>query len=58
MASIWEFRPEDWAHIMQADVNSSWYLSKIFTGQMRDAGDGGVSWRATGPAALPARRST
>jgi NAD(P)-dependent dehydrogenase (short-subunit alcohol dehydrogenase family) len=42
MVPIWDCRPEDWAHVMDVNLNGPWYLSKIFMKQMRDAGGGGV----------------
>jgi NAD(P)-dependent dehydrogenase (short-subunit alcohol dehydrogenase family) len=40
MAPIWDYRPEDWALVMDTNVNGPWYLSKIFMKQMRAAGGG------------------
>jgi NAD(P)-dependent dehydrogenase (short-subunit alcohol dehydrogenase family) len=40
MAPIWDYRPEDWARVMDTNLNGPWYLSKIFMRQMRDAGGG------------------
>ena len=40
MAPIWDYRPEDWARVMDTNVNGPWYLSKVVMSQMRDASGG------------------
>jgi len=42
MAPIWEYRPEDWARVMDTNINGPWYLSKLFMTQMREAGGGAI----------------
>ena len=42
MAPIWDYDPDDWARVMDTNVNGPWYLSKICMTQMRDAGGGAI----------------
>jgi 3-oxoacyl-[acyl-carrier protein] reductase len=42
MAPIWDYRPEDWARVMDTNVNGPWYLSKVAMVQMRGAGGGAI----------------
>ncbi|MDT3441907.1 MULTISPECIES: SDR family NAD(P)-dependent oxidoreductase [unclassified Pseudofrankia] len=40
MAPIWDYRPQDWARVMDTNVTGPWYLSKVAMTQMRAAGGG------------------
>lgn len=40
MGPIWDYKPEDWATVMNTNLNGPWYLSKMAMIQMRDAGGG------------------
>ena len=42
MAPIWDYRPDDWARVMDINLNGPWYLSKVVMSQMRDAGGGAI----------------
>ncbi len=42
MAPIWEYKTEDWARVMDVNINGPWFLSKMFMTQMRDAGGGAI----------------
>ena len=39
---IFTYRPEDWARVMDTNLNGPWYLTKVAMSQMRDAGGGVV----------------
>ncbi|MEX2256249.1 MAG: SDR family NAD(P)-dependent oxidoreductase [Acidimicrobiia bacterium] len=42
MGPIWDYRPDDWARVMDTNLNGPWYLTKLAMTQMRDAGGGVV----------------
>jgi NAD(P)-dependent dehydrogenase (short-subunit alcohol dehydrogenase family) len=42
MAPIWDYRADDWARVMNVNLNGPWYLSKVVMSQMRDAGGGAI----------------
>jgi NAD(P)-dependent dehydrogenase (short-subunit alcohol dehydrogenase family) len=42
MAPIWDYKPQDWARVMDTNINGPWYLSKLCMIQMREAGGGAI----------------
>ena len=42
MGPIWDYSPDDWARVMNTNVNGPWYLSKLAMLQMRAAGAGSI----------------